>query len=644
VVDSRLRLRLCLAVFVALLIVVFGRAVQLELRDGAAFRAEAAEPIVQQKRLRGLRGRILARDGTVLATDRQMAVLTVHYRALDQTPDPELVQWAGVSREQWQRRAERIRARVRRITESVNRRRLAEFQQQFDDSTDRSPPEPITVAETLQHHVMAEAISAEAVAQFQAHPDRYPDARLEHRWHRVYPAGATATHVLGYLGAGEQTEDRVGRAGVERRYESVLRGRNGRQIDRIDHGGQLLSSEREIEPRPGADLVLTIDTQLQQAAENLLDAALDPRAIDRPDDALPPAGGAIVVMDVQTGAIRAIASAPRFDPNLFAGRQPEELQGLLTDPAHPLFDRATQMAIPAGSVFKIVTAAAMLETDPTTAEESLFCQGYLYQKNAWRCAVFRHQGVGHDRVTLTDALAQSCNVFFFHHAGRLGPEPLIGWAERFGFGRPTGIDLPGESAGSLPTPENIEAMTGRRWQLGDTLGLAVGQSALRATPLQVVRMTAAIANGGRLVTPHVVDQREPSPSTAIDGLSAGTLAAIRTGMERAVADDRGTAHRLMYDGASLGVAAKTGTAQAHPDRPDHAWLTAYFPANDPQWALVVVLEHGGNAETTAVPVARRLILQMRRLGYSAVKATRARPHSRHNADTFPPGHGDRRET
>ena len=271
--------------------------------------------------------------------------------------------------------------------------------------------------------------------------------------------------------------------------------------NRADHSGHVVASYRPREPLPGRDVVLALDAALQRTAEELLQSARQRRAIA--PAATQPAGGAIVVMDVHSGAIRAAASSPTFDPNLFAGGETEGLALLLADQGHPLFDRVCRMAIPPGSTFKVLTAAALLQSAAVGPHESFLCRGYLHRPDRQRCEIYVRQGVGHGEVTLADALAVSCNVYFFHFAGQMGPRPLVHWAERFGFGRLTGVDLPGEAAGTLPSPENIRQLEGHAWRTVDTQSMAIGQGSLRATPLQVLRMIAAVANGGHLPTPHV---------------------------------------------------------------------------------------------------------------------------------------------
>ncbi len=283
------------------------------------------------------------------------------------------------------------------------------------------------------------------------------------------------------------------------------------------------------------------------------------------------------------------------------------------------------MAIPPGSVFKTVTAVALLRAANLDPQEPFFCQGYLHRPDRQRCAIYRRQGVGHGEIGLADALAQSCNVYFFHHCGRLGLEPLVDWARRFGFGRPTGVDLPGEAAGGLPDPATARHPDSQAQLLSNC------QGPVTTTPLQVARMMAAVANGGQLITPHLVsrlglpertaddttdedlaDAIHVPPPQPIAGLRPGTLAAVRQGLKRVVSDPRGTAHATVRLD-SIAVAGKTGTAETGGDRGDHAWFAGYVPAKRPKLALVVVLEHAGEAATAAGPVARRLVLRMQQL-------------------------------
>lgn len=294
----------------------------------------------------------------------------------------------------------------------------------------------------------------------------------------------------------------------------------------------------------------------------------------------PPVGGCIVALDVFTGEVLAAATAPRPDAGALGRGDVESWTAALNDPRRPFFPRLTQMAVAPGSVFKTLTAIAMIESgiDP---EAPLHCRGYLDQPDRNRCLIYRRYGVGHGDVTLTDALCQSCNVYFFEAARRMGPEAIALWSRRFGLGEATQHDLPHESAGNVPSPED-EARSGRTWYPGSTLQLAIGQATLTTTPLQVARMMAAIANDGYLVTPRFVRDVTATPAgqppaagsvqlasyestrttlrERIPGLSPGTLARVREGMRMVVGHHRGTGRSVALD--EVAIAGKTGTAEA----------------------------------------------------------------------------------
>ena len=692
--DPRHRVRLALAAFFALLQVVFGRIVQLEGSQGAAFRQQAAAPLAREQLVPGVRGRILAANGAVLAVDKETRGLAVHYRWIEEPADAEWLRWmarqrldrsargdpqrlaaaeaevlaerramaeriirlAGTSPGQWSADARRITARVKHIRDSVNRRRREAFDASktarraagsflsrakgwllaiVEGAAEPRRFTPIEVAEEYEYHVMISDVPVEVMAEIESHPSAYPAVRLVARRQRSYPRGALAAHVLGHLGRMEPGECAeggdprgwVGRMGLEQAREAALRAMPGVAVELADRSGRVLSTYRRREPTVGRDLLLTLDADLQETAEALLEQALARRRARLPGARA--AGGAAVVMDVQTGAVLVAASAPGFDPNLFVAGDSAAVEGLLRAENDPLFNRAVRMAIPPGSVFKIITAAALLDSGTIHPGERFHCRGYLRSPDRLRCAVYQRHGVGHGEVALADALSASCNVYFLHHAGRLGWAAIADWAWRFGLGRPTGIDLPGEASGRLPMPRPVPEGETDRWAELP----AIGQGDLDATPIQIARMIAAVANGGKLVTPHLVRgyglaaldeptpawqdlsdaSRDAPPPQPIEGLTPGLLAAIREGLRRAVAEPAGTA----YDGDdSLQVrwAGKTGTAETGVEDQEHAWFAGYAPADRPRFCLVVVLERSGNAADSAVPVAKRLVVRMRQLG------------------------------
>jgi penicillin-binding protein 2 len=710
-------MRLGQVIFALLAVVVLARLMALEWTYGDGYRAEAARPLQRKLRLSAPRGRILARDGTVLAHDQPRMALAVQYRYLEQPADSrwlrnmarsrlprpqrrqtELVQaeelrllaerdelhqslvvLCGLTPAEFQRRSQEIQEKVSRISQRVNQRRQDSFATQraeaaarrdeseseslprlqrwgtwiaqtWREASQEPPPQHIVVAEELDDHVLATDVSLDVVAEVEANPQRYPGVRIVEQSRRIYPGVMLAAHVLGHLGPADSTErtvgetnELVGRLGIEKQFERLLHGEPGAAVDELDHSGRRLQTVRQREPIPGRDLALTLDPALQRTAESLLASALE-RRVSTTEEGDSAAGGAIVVLDVRNGSVLAAVSAPRFDPNWFVQSSRPELNQAFADPGRPMFDRVAKMAIPPGSVFKALTAIALVESGTVEPHETFFCQGYLEHPDRHRCMIYRRHGQGHGATDLFAALGRSCNVYFFHYAAQMGEQPLVDWTQRFGFGQRTGIDQPDEAAGFVPTPENLTAGRNEanvRWKKSDTQALAIGQHRLTTTPLQVARMMAAVANGGKLVTPHMargvgltesgaegngsaatieglIREHTPRP---IEGLHPETLAAVRRGLEQVVADPEGTAHSTVYL-ESISIAGKTGTAETGNGSADHAWFAGYAPAGSPKVAFVVVLEHAGGGGESAGPVARRLVQRMQKLGYFGKVASR----------------------
>ena len=349
-------------------------------------------------------------------------------------------------------------------------------------------------------------------------------------------------------------------------------------------------------PEPGATLYLTLDVTLQQALE---------RALARPG--LPAAG---VVLDVDDGAVLAAASLPAFDPNVFsAGISQEALDALLDDPAKPLFNRVSQARYPPASTFKVIGSEVILDhriVNP--AEVLVYCTGtHRFGNRVYRCW---REG-GHGAMDLMAAFVQSCDVYYYKAAESIDVDMLADAARAFGFGRRTGIDLPGEAAGLVPDRRWYDERFGRgRWTQGQMLNNIIGQGEYLATLLQIARMTAAVANGGWLVTPHLLDHVEGEPSEAwprrrVPVLSRRALRFLRRAMRAVVDDEDGTAHRSRIEG--LAFAGKTGTAQ-NPHGGHHALFTAWAPADEPRIALAIIVENGGHGGEVAAPVAREFLL------------------------------------
>lgn len=705
------RLVVLAILMIAPLVAIAARVADLQCRLQPAFTEVFSRTTTDIEELPARQGRLLAADGTVLAEDMLQYDLRVHYRRLEEPPDPRWLRrkaWERLSRNErrqsaqvaaqesllrehrqhWWRNladltgrpeaelrdtARTIQERVDTIWASVEERRRETVVETDTTATVETastwswqsvwqrlqteltaPPvrhrqEPLVISEQEQSHVLLTNVSREIADEVAAHPERYPGVSIAIRPRRVYPLKAVAPHVLGsrtplrsdeldtdresmvaMMPADYRAGDPFGRSGLERQYESVLHGRRGVRRLVYDRHGEELSAQIERPAEHGRDVVLTLDLPLQQRAEALLDDALSTVPKTSTDDEAPPAnapqmpppGGCLIALDVQTGAVLTAACAPRYDANLLIQPEPTAWKKLVDDPRKPLYPRITQMALPPGSVFKALTAIALLETGVFRPHDHVHCIGYLDRPEQHRCLVFRHYGVGHGDTDLAAALARSCNVYFFTGARRAGPQALVEWSQRLGIGEPTGLDLPGETGGALPSPTR-PGEAGPRWYPGDTLGLAIGQSSLKVTPLQMARLMAAIANGGFLVTPHlattagptsietdgstpvrpVFAHPEPQP---IPGLHPEALAAIRAGLYDVVHDSHGTGYKTIRL-KEVAIAGKTGTAEVGGGRPDHAWFAGYAPADNPRVAFAVVIEHGGSGGKVAGPIAKEFV-------------------------------------
>jgi penicillin-binding protein 2 len=459
----------------------------------------------------------------------------------------------------------------------------------------------------FQPVLLAESLTFGEVARFRVAELEHPEFDVEVTHRRVYRLGGHAAHLLGYLGearaeelgapgAGLAAGDWVGRRGLERAYDRRLRGTDGERIVVVDSRGQPIEEHGRELGRPGQELRLTLDADLQQEAERLLEGQV----------------GAVVAIDPRDGAIRALVSAPAYDPNLFARRlNVEEWRALADDPRHPLQNRALQSAFSPGSVFKFVVAAAGLEQGLVTPGDGVYCRGaqrfYDRTFHCWKRG-------GHGWVDLERALEQSCDIYFYQLGQKLGIERIATYARRFGLGAPTGVDIEGERTGLVPDEAWSRRARKHPWYPGETISVAIGQGALLTTPLQVAVSFAAVANGGRLVTPHLVAGAElaaPRPT----GISPSVLAPIQRGLWRVV-NGGGTGAAARVPGVE--IAGKTGTVQvvSHEAWQDtstlpwemrnHAWFASYAPAERPELVIVVFIEHGGQGSRSAAPVAKAL--------------------------------------
>ena len=429
---------------------------------------------------------------------------------------------------------------------------------------------------------------------------------------RVYKSGELAAHLVGYLGTippdeledwqsrGYRGGELVGRAGVEGWGEPYLAGRRGGRLVTLTEHNEEVALVAETTSRPGGSIHLTIDKAFQADVEGILGNRL----------------GAIVVLDPNSGFVLAIASYPSFDPNLFAtGIDPKTWADLSSNPHRPLVGRGTQGAYPPGSVFKIVTMAAGMEDLGLFADSAFECTGTWdrlgdeFTKKCWL-------ETGHGQISLQDGLSQSCDVVFYdlglalHNAD---PQLLPDRARAFGLGTVTGVTGVEEAAGLVPDPAWKLAQKGESWFPGDSVNLAIGQSYLLATPLQIANMFGAVGNGGILYRPQLVRRivepigpeqvNQPEVLTRLPA-SPELLSVIRSGLE-GVVSGWGTA-REAFEGSIFTAAGKTGTSETGQEEP-HAWFAGYAPAEAPQVAIAVLLEHAGEGSKEAAPVFRQVV-------------------------------------
>lgn len=423
---------------------------------------------------------------------------------------------------------------------------------------------------------------------------------------RNYPSPAAA-HALGYVSEitdaqlnsltakGYRLGDLVGQTGLERVYDEILKGEDGGFFIQVNSLGRQLKELNQVAPLPGNNLVLTLSLKLQQVAE----------------EALRGQSGAVVALDPRNGEVLALCSAPDYDLSQFSGRiKPADWQALMEDEQHPFTNRAIQGLYPPGSVFKIVTTSAGLESGAIVPETAFTCLG-IYWISTWPYRCWKE--VGHGTLTLHRAIVESCDIYFYHVGLKTKVDALSQYAREYGFGAATGIDLPGEASGLVPSAAWKERTQHMPWFPGNTVMMSIGQGYLLATPLQLAMMTALVANGGVCYAPHllkrITDQAgrtlkeiEPQPVRQAK-VSAETIRIIQRAMTDAVNVPGGTAWRARV--AGLVVAGKTGTAQ-NPHGEDHADFVSFAPAENPQLVVAVVVENGGEGGLTAAPIAKKI--------------------------------------
>jgi penicillin-binding protein 2 len=572
--------------------ILVGRLYYLQVVTADQYALLADENRINHRLLPPARGRIFDRHGVPLARNSPT------YRVL-------------VTREQTTNLRATLDALARLIPVSDD-----QIDAVIDEAAKRRGFVPITVQEGL---TWTELSRVEVNA-----PD-LPGVSLDAGLLREYPVGPIMAHVLGYVGPVSESElngdpllelpeFRIGKNGIEKVYDKVLRGRAGISRFEVNALGREIKELYRYDGEPGRDLTLTIDVDLQRYVHERLGGEQS---------------AAVVVLDVHTGDVLALASVPTFDPRAFIdGLSQDSWHQLTSNVNTPLVNKAIGGQYPPGSTFKLMVALASLEAGATGPDYEVFCPGFIqlgdHQFHCWK-------RWGHGRLKLVDAIAQSCDVYFYDLARRLGVDAIAAMARRFGLGHTLGIDLPGERPGLVPDRAWKLATRGVPWQLGETLITGIGQGYMQATPLQLAVMAARIANGGRAVEPRLVHGEAgadgapavepPSPL----GVSEWSFRFVRQGMYQVVNGAHGTARAARLDNPEVALAGKTGTSQVrrisraeratsvrkNDEKPweerDHALFVAFAPYREPRYALAVVVEHGGSGAGTAAPIARDIM-------------------------------------
>ena len=567
----------------ALFLVLISRFWQLQILEPAYYSRLAERNHIKSLSIPGHRGRILDRYNRVLVDNYSSFSIVAHWE-VGQSLQAHLPAIAtGLDQD-----PEQLTERVKTALAKVPRQAI----------------------------VVQEEVTLRDIAFVESHRIEFPELDLVSEQRRLYPRAGFAAHLFGYIGEISESQlatpemallkpgDLIGESGIERQYDSVLRGQDGVRRVIVNNRGEEMEPLDEEFPTAGHDLRLTIDYDLQEVAEQKFQGKK----------------GALVALDPRTGEILAMVSRPTFDLNLFAGGIPvEEWQGLIADSNNPLFNRAIQAQLAPGSIYKILLATAGLEAGVADETTTHYCRGGgTFYGRYFRC----WKRGGHGRVAIHRAITQSCDVFFYNLGKDLGIDLMHEYSTRLGLGQRTGIDLPNEQPGNMPSAQWKQRVFRERWYPGETISLAIGQGALTTTPLQLAYSLGGIASGGQFARPHLVSWRDmeargleiPSPTQFQVPLREETVKLVTDGLY-GVVNEGGTGVRARIEG--LDVGGKTGTAQvasltavaASEDADalkDNAWFVGLAPRRNPE-IVVVALYEGGEHGYLAAPVVREVI-------------------------------------
>ncbi len=627
------RFKIILIIFVVLFIGIVVRLFQLQVIESDKFRGISKTRRIATYPLESVRGSIFDRNGKTLAADQHAFDISVHYKyllysyitcnnkAIPRITEMKVHKKTNKScRECHENQDVGLKklSQILNIPQSKLLDRVSwaiEKVERLKQNIEQKYGRDVRIKEETDFYPIVSDVSWEKVIQVEIKQNDFPGIRIIPRSERIYPEQELASHILGYTSkltedewkvqsnnwnnfilssssAGDETSsllydgyaenDTIGRTGIEAYYENEMHGLRGKRFEEITcKNTQVEKTVLERPPVPGNNLYLTLDSQIQAYSEKSLGKNL----------------GAIIVMDPWTGEILAMASNPGFNPNTID----KDFNKLIRLPSKPFLNRAIQSGLPPGSIFKVITATAALSSNTITTQTNFECPGYTKYKNIiFKC----WSEYGHGSVTIEDAIPYSCNVFFFETAKTLGGDSLYAWAKKFGIGEKTGIDLPHEKGGNLP----------KLITTASTMNVAIGQGALLTTPLQLLRVYAAIANGGTLVQPHILLKTTNGQGETVRTFKSENikklpiqptiLSILRMALLDVVA--RGTAKDKGLD--IYKVAGKTGTAETGRQKDNHAWFVGYAPHDNPRYCFVILVEHTpGHGGEIAAPIARELM-------------------------------------
>ena len=567
------------AVVTGALMVIVCQLWYLQVLEGGRFQEASDKNRIRIRPIAAPRGILFDRNGAPLVDNRPAFTLSLIPRELDRDPD-------------------RRDAALGRLSALIQ----IPYQELRDVVAKTSPDSFLPVR-------LRRNLSIEEMQKVEEWKLELPGVIVEVEPQRVYPNSRFAAHLLGYVREASDDQlkqgryrrgDMVGQSGLERLLDEFLRGKDGGERIEVDAMGRPMRLIQSTEPHPGAQVVTTVDRRIQEAAEKAMEGH----------------AGAVVVMDPRNGDVLAMVSTPAFQIDRFTGAiDRESWLRVMKDPEFPMLNRTIQSQYAPGSVFKIIVAAAGLQEKTLTPADRTYCNGE-FQLGTWTFKDWKREG--HGTVDALDAMRHSCNVFFYQAGLKIGGAAITKYAAAFGLGQATGIDLGAEKFGLIPSPKSRGRRGVPAFQAGEIVNMSIGQGQVLVTPMQVARFMAAVANGGVLWKPRLV-QRIERPERGVVWTDTGTVnghvelnpavwAFLRQSLW-AVVNDNGTGAGARIPG--LDIAGKTGTAQmianSRADKgQDHAWFASFAPVKDPEVVVVVLVERGGKGGQVAAPIARKI--------------------------------------